>query len=86
MGTRSVTYEVGITLCSGSSFSRNHTSLEEAMDEYSTMLSCAIDPSLLTQLNPKHIRMVTLIGRDELGNITHHINSPVFGCEDRAVA
>jgi hypothetical protein len=60
--------------------------LAEAMAEYTTMLSVAIDPSLATELDAKHIRMVTFLGFDELGQVTQHITSPIFECEDRATA
>ena len=84
--TRSVTYEVGVTFCNDRSFAHEHTSLASATEEYSEMLAVAIDPSLLTSPDAKHIRMVTFLAKDELGIVTQHINSPVFECEDRVVA
>jgi hypothetical protein len=86
MAERSVTFEVGITFCSGRSFSHDHESLEEAMREYSTLLGAAIDPSLLTEPDAKHIRMLNLICRDAAGEITQEIYSPVFPCEDQTAA
>ena len=83
---RSVTYEVGITFCTGRNFKRGHESLAEAMQDYTTMLAVGIDPSLATELDAKHIRLVTFLAFDELGEVTQHITSPVFECEDRAVA
>jgi hypothetical protein len=83
---RSVTFEVGVTFCSGRSFKHDMDDLAEAMAEYTTMLSVAIDPSLATELDAKHIRMVTFLGFDELGQVTQHITSPIFECEDRATA
>lgn len=84
--SRSVTYEVGVTFCTGRSFKRDHDSLAEAMQEYTTMLSVAIDPSLATEVDAKHIRMVTFLAFDALGEVTQHITSPIFDCEDRAIA
>jgi len=83
---KSVTFEVGVTFCTGQSFKRDHTDLGEAMQEYTTMLAVGIEPSLATEIDAKHIRMVTFIAYDALGEITQHITSPIFGCVDRSAA
>lgn len=86
MASGSVTYEVGITFCNGRSFAHGHETLADAMAEYATMLSVAIEPSLATEIDAKHIRTVAFLAFDELGQITKEIYSPVFDCEDRAPA
>jgi len=79
---RSATYEVGVTFCNGRSFKHDHDKLHEAMQEYTQMLAVAVEPALLTVPDSKHVRMVTFIGFDELGEVTHHIDSGVFECAD----
>jgi len=86
MANRSVTFEVGITLCNGRNFKRGYDTLEEAMLDYTTMLQSAIDPTLLTEVDAKHIRLVTFLGFDELGQVSQHFTSPIFDCEDRIPA
>ena len=81
---RSATYEVGVTYCNGRSFKSDHDKLHEAMKEYTMFLANAVEPALVHDYKPdaKHIRMVTFIGFDEAGEVTHHIDSGVFECAD----
>jgi hypothetical protein len=81
-----VTFEVGITFCTGRNFKHGHDNLAEAMADYTAMLAVGIEPSLATELDASHIRMVTFLAFDELGEVTQHITSPIFECEDQAVA
>lgn len=82
MNVRAKHWQVGITTCHGRSFKVETDSMAEAMGHYSMYLGCAVDPNLL---NPDgvlgHIRMVTLIGTDDLGEAVHHVSTPVFECD-----
>ena len=84
--SRAVTYEVGITYCNDRNFTHSHTDLGEATQEYATMLGVALDPTLLHGDESKHVRMVTFLGFDELGQVVQHVNSPVFECDDRVAS
>jgi len=35
-------------------------------------------------LDPKHVRQVTMLVYDEDDRLIHHIDSGIFGCEDRS--
>jgi hypothetical protein len=86
MAERSKTYEVGVTFCDSRNFKHGFTDLGLAMQEYADMLAVGVDPSLATEPDAKHVRMVTFLGFDELGQVVHHIYSPIFECEDRQLA
>lgn len=88
MPNSSTNYEVVVTYCNDRNFKHGHENLGEAMEEYSWMMAVAIDPSLLTSPNSRHIQRVTFIGYDADGNITQHIYSPHFDCKcpDKIVA
>ena len=81
-----VTYEVGVTLCNGRNFKHGHDDLGEATREYSWFLAAALDPAMLSEPDAKHVRMVTLLGFDELNQVTQHVTSPIFECDDRVTA
>lgn len=83
---RSVRFQVGVTFCSGRDFTHDHDSLAEATQEYSSMLAVAVEPSLLTVPGSKHVRMVTFLAFDEAGEVTQHVTTPVFECDDKSVA
>ena len=83
--SRAVSYEVGVTFCTGTSFAHDHLRVTDAAQEYATMLGVGVEPELMND-SDRHVRMVTMIGRDEAGEIVSHISSPIFECDHRVVA
>lgn len=72
-------FEVGITYCDGYSLVHDYEGADAvrlATSEYARMLEEALEPKDL----PKHVRMVTLIGFDELNQPIHHVHSGIFSC------
>ena len=75
-------FEVGITYCDDTNFLHLHTNIAEAAKEYADMLTEAVSPTT-TEENARHVRMVTLVVRDQTEAVVRHINTGVIECEDR---
>lgn len=75
-------YEVGLTYCNDQNFTHHHMEVGEATGEYGKLLGEAIEPELSTP-DSKHLRMVSLVARDETGRVVQHVNSGTFGCTHR---
>jgi len=75
------TFEIAITYCDGNVFVHKHDTAAEAVEEYAQMLVAGIVPELGQHPKARHVRLVTLIGRDELGDLIHNVDSGVFACE-----
>jgi hypothetical protein len=78
-------FEIGITYCDNVNFSHEHTTVKEATTEYTDLLRAAIEPDAYP-LNARHVRMVSMMIYDEIGNMTRHVDSGVFPCVHRPEA
>ena len=90
---RSNKFVVHTTYCNGVDFTHEHPTIIEAAKEYTRMIADAIEPPTSERPalsggqrgeSPKHVRQVTMLVYDIDENLIHHIDSGIFGCEDRA--
>jgi len=70
-------FELGITYCNGQVAMAHHDDVKVATQQYADLLAEALVPP---SNGGRHIRMVTLLGYDEKGDISQEINTPVFKC------
>lgn len=74
-------YKVGIAYCMDDVvFVHDHEDVHSACAEYVQMLSEAIEPTNGAP-EARHVRMVWLVGFNEVGDPTRHFSSPVFPCK-----
>lgn len=93
--TWSSRFVVHTVFCDGYDHTHTHNQIREAAEEYVQGLVTAIEPEPQQKLRlsantdamgtvPKHVRQVTMLVYDEDDNLIHHIDSGIFGCEDRS--